>query len=138
MRVPFLSNCKFYLDITNPVNGEQRTCLLVDTFTLNASEVRYVRIVSYDEAATISKHCGDHIELLVPADGTMFAESFKAWPRHLPLVGQAFTLRATSMEGGVREMVCKVWVDGEQTLHFEKADKFAKLAGSSLTHTRLS
>jgi hypothetical protein len=117
----FLSNCKFYLDITSPVNGDQRTCLLADTFTLNASEERYVRIVSYDEAATISKHCGGHIELLVPADRTMFAESFKGWPRLMPLEGQTFTLRATSTEGGVREVVCKVWVDGERILHFEKA-----------------
>lgn len=68
----FLSNCKFYLDMTHITDGTQLSYLLADTFTLNASEERYIEIVSYDEPATISKHMGDHMRLHVPIHGGFY------------------------------------------------------------------
>jgi hypothetical protein len=45
----FLSNCKLYLDIADRDGSGPRNYLLVDAFTLNASEERFVPIVSFNE-----------------------------------------------------------------------------------------
>lgn len=115
----FLSNCKFFLDISDPKDGTSRTYLLVDAFTLNASEERYVPIVSYDEPATISRHAGDAISLHVPI-GVGYDVGY-GWPWHLPLGAYSLKLRATSKQTAPCEVTCKIWVDDESHLHLDKA-----------------
>ncbi len=68
-RNQFVSNCKVYLDIPDKDGSVPRSYLLVDTFTLNASEERFVPIVSYDEPATISSYKGSIIRLCIPVYG---------------------------------------------------------------------
>jgi hypothetical protein len=116
----FLSNCKFYLDIADPKTGTEKTHLLVDTFTLNASEERFVEIVSYDEPATISQHAGTDIRLHVPVHAGYWGAG-AGWPWQLAVGAYTFTLRATSKEMAPRAVVCKTWVDEAGKLHFEKA-----------------
>ncbi len=115
----FLSNCKLYLDIADRNNGMQRSYLLVDAFTLNASEERYVQIINFDEPATVSQHSGDAIQLLVPTSSAYNVGV--GWPWQMPLGAYTFTLRATSKETSPCEVACRAWVDDEKKLHFEKA-----------------
>jgi hypothetical protein len=116
----FLSNCKFYLDIPDQKDGNQRSYLLIDTFTLNASEVRCVPIVSYDESHAGNRSEKDHICLLIPVGGAWFAEIGTGWPWQMPVGSYTFTLRATSKETGPCEVVCRIWVDDAGKLHFER------------------
>jgi hypothetical protein len=117
----FLSNCKLFLDISNQGNDVPTPYLLVDTFTLNASEERYVPIVSYDEPATISQHAGKHIRLLIPVHAGFYDVGI-GWPWQMPIgAAYIFTLRAISKETVPCEVACNVWVDDTQKLHFEKA-----------------
>ena len=115
----FLSNCKLFLDIPDQKDGSLRSHLLVDTFTLNASEERHVPIVSYDEPATVSQHAGDSIHLHIPT-GVAYGVGY-GWPWRMPVGAYSLTLRAISKESGPFEIGCKIWVDGEAKLHFEKA-----------------
>ena len=63
----FLSNCKVYIDIPDEGGVTPKSYLIVDTFTLNATEERLVPIVRFDEPATVSGHKGSTIQLLIPA-----------------------------------------------------------------------
>lgn len=117
----FLSNCKLFLSIANANGGPLRSYLLVDTFTLNASEERYVPIVSYDEPATVSRHAGNHIRLHIPTGAAWFAEAVIGWPMRIPVGSYVFGLRAISKETGPSEIMCKIYIDSEEKLHFEKA-----------------
>ncbi len=119
-RNQFVSNCKVYLDIPDKDGSVPRSYLLVDTFTLNASEERYVPIVSYDEPATISSYKGSIIRLCIPVYGG-FLNVGSGWPWQMPIGAYTFTLRATAKEVGVRDVVCKIWVDEAGKLHFERA-----------------
>jgi hypothetical protein len=116
----FLSNCKLYLDIADQDGGAQKSYLLVDAFTLNATEERYVPIVSYDEPATVSRHAGTHIRLHVPIHGGFLNVGY-GWPWQMPVGAYTFTLRATSKEAGPCEVVYKILVDDAGKLHFERA-----------------
>jgi hypothetical protein len=118
-RERFLSNCKLFLDIPDQKDGSPKSYLLVDSFTLNASEERYVPIVSYDEPATVSRHAGDSIHLHIPV-GAGYDVGY-GWPWQMPVGAYLFTLRVTSKEAAPREAVCKVWVDDEGKLRFGKA-----------------
>jgi hypothetical protein len=118
-RKHFLSNCKLFLDLPDFKDGTLRSYLLVDTFTLNASEERYVPIVSYDEPATVSRHAGDSIHLHIPV-GVGYDVGC-GWPWQLPLGAYSLTLRAICKETGPWQLVCKSWVDDAGKLHFEKA-----------------
>ncbi len=118
-RERFLSNCKLFLDIPDQKDGSLRSYLLVDTFTLNASEERLVQIVSYDEPATMSQHAGDSIHLHIPI-GVGYGVGY-GWPWQMPVGAYSVTLRATSKESAPCEIVCKIWVDDEAKLHLEKA-----------------
>jgi hypothetical protein len=86
----FLSNFKLYLDISNEGNGVPTTYLLVDTFTLNAPEERFIPIVSYDEPATISQHVGRHIRLLIPVHAGYYDVGI-GWPWQMPIGAYTFT-----------------------------------------------
>lgn len=119
-RNQFVSNCKVYLDIPDKDGSVPRSYLLVDTFTLNASEERFVPIVSYDEPATISSYKGSIIRLCIPVYGG-FLNVGSGWPWQMPIGAYTFTLRATAKEVGVRDVVCKIWVDEAGKLHFERA-----------------
>jgi hypothetical protein len=116
----FLSNCKLYLDIQSTTGDSPKSYLLVDTFTLAATEERYVPIASYDEPATISNYAGQHIRLHVPVHAG-FLDVGSGWPWQMPIGAYVFTLRATSKEAGSREVACKIWVDEQRKLHFETA-----------------
>ena len=116
----FLSNCRVYLDIPDEGGVAPKSYLLVDTFTLSASEERLVPIISYDEPATVSGHKGSTIQLHIPGHGGYYDVGW-GWPWRLPIGAYTFTLRATSKEAGARELVCKAWVDNSGKLHFEKA-----------------
>jgi hypothetical protein len=115
----FLSNCKFFLDIPDKNGGMSRSYLLVGSFTLNASEERYVPIASYDEPATVSRHAGDSIRLHIPI-GSGY-DVGHCWPWQLPVGAYSLTLRATSKETAPCEIACNLWVDDESKLHFGKA-----------------
>ncbi len=118
-RKHFVSNCKLFLDLPDLNDGTLKSYLLVDTFTLNASEERYVPIVSYDEPATISRHAGDSINLHIPV-GVGYDVGY-GWPWQLPVGAYSLTLRAICKETGPCDVVCKLWVDDAGKLHFEKA-----------------
>lgn len=114
-----ISNCKLYLVIAGQAGGEQKSYLLNDTFTLNASEERFVPIVSYNEPASVSNHAGTHIRLQIPV-GVGYSVG-SGWPWQMPLGAYMFTLRVTSKEASPYEAVYKTWVDDENKLHLEKA-----------------
>jgi hypothetical protein len=116
----FLSNCKLHAEVNDPKTGHPRSYLLVDTFTLNASEERSVEIVSFDEPASISNHAGKHINLHIPIVGG-FYDVGSGWPWQMPIGHYVFTLRLTCRETAPNELVCKVWVDDANKLHFERA-----------------
>jgi hypothetical protein len=116
----FLSNCKIYIDIPDEGGVTPKSYLIVDTFTLNATEERLVPIVRFDEPATASGHKGSTIQLLIPA-GSGYYDVGHGWPWRLPVGAYAFTLRATSKEVGAREVVCRVSVDNAGRLHFGAA-----------------
>lgn len=117
-RERFLSNCKFFLDIPDQNGQEPRSYLLIDTFTLNASEQRFVEIASYNEPATVSRHAGDTIHLHIPV-GVGYNVGH-GWPWRLPVGAYSITLRATSKECAPCIVVCRMWVDNGAKLHFEK------------------
>jgi hypothetical protein len=117
----FLSNCKLYLDISDHNSFAVNSYCLVDTFTLNATEERYVPIVSYDEPATVSGYKGSIIRLCIPVYGGGALGVGSGWPWQIPVGEYTFTLRATAKEVGAHQVVCKIWVDDAEKLHFEKA-----------------
>jgi hypothetical protein len=116
----FLSNCKVYIDIADESGVTPKSYLIVDTFTLNATEERLVPIVRFDEPATISAHKGSTIQLLIPVVGGYYNVGW-GWPWRLPIGAYAFTLRATAKEVGAIQVVCKVSVDDAGRLHFRAA-----------------
>ena len=116
----FLSNCKVYLDIPDEGGITPKSHLLVDTFTLNATEERVVPIVSFGEPASVSGHKGSTIQLLLPVRGGYY-DVGQGWPWRLPIGAYTLTLRATAKEVGAREVVCKVSVDDAGRLHFGRA-----------------
>lgn len=108
------------MDISDPKCLVQRSYLIVDAFTLNASEERYIPIVSYDEPATISNYTGTHIHLHIPTRGGYF-DVGPGWPWQLPVGAYVFTLKVISQQTPPNEVVCKTWVDDLGKLHFVKA-----------------
>jgi hypothetical protein len=116
----FLSNCKLHVEVNDPKNGHPKSYLLVDSFTLNASEERQVKFVSFDEPASISNYAGNHIRLHVPIVGNFYDIGI-GWPWQMPIGAYVFTLRLTCKETAPNEVVCKVWVDDANKLHFERA-----------------
>jgi hypothetical protein len=115
----FLSNCKLYLNIANPKDGERKDFLMEGPFTLNPTERKFRSIVSYREPATVSKHPGDFIQMHVPV-GFGYGVGH-GWPWRLPIGAYTFSLWAISLEAGRKEVACKVWVDDDCNLHFEMA-----------------
>lgn len=115
----FLSNCKLYLNIANEKAGDRKDYWLEGPFTLNPTERKFRSIVSYLEPATVSKLAGDFIQLHVPI-GPGYGVGY-GWPWRLPVRAYTFSLWAISLETGRREVACKIWVDDNQRLHFEKA-----------------
>jgi hypothetical protein len=49
-RSAFISNCKLYLEIINPKTSAPSRHLILDSFTLNPTEVKLVDLVSYADA----------------------------------------------------------------------------------------
>ena len=80
----FLSNCKVYIDIPDEGGVTPKSYLIVDTFTLNATEERLVPIVRFDEPATVSGHKGSTIQLLIPVVGGYYNVGH-GWPWRLPV-----------------------------------------------------
>jgi hypothetical protein len=115
----FLSNCKFYLNIADPKDASRKDYLLAGPFTLNATEEKYVSIVSFHEPATIGQHSGDFIQLHVPV-GWGYSVGM-GWPWRIPVGAYTLALWAISRETGRSEVVCKFWVDDQKKLHFEQA-----------------
>jgi hypothetical protein len=115
----FLSNCKLSLNIANEKGVGRQDYWLEGPFTLNPTERKFRSIVSYREPATARKHAGDFIQLHIPI-GSGYGAGY-GWPWRLPVGGYTFSLRATALEAGPAEIVCKVWVDDNSELHFEKA-----------------
>jgi hypothetical protein len=115
----FLSNCKLSLNIANEKGNGRKDYWLEGPFTLNPTEKKFRSIVSYLEPATISEHAGEFIQLHIPV-GAGYGVGH-GWPWHLPVAGYTFSLHATSLETGPVEVACKIWVDDDQKLHFEKA-----------------
>lgn len=116
----FLSNCKLYLDIDGRDGHVPKNYLLLDAFTLNAAEERYLSIVSYDEPATVSGYTGADIRLHIPVHAGYLDVGY-GWPWQMPVGAYTFTLRVISRETGPNEVVCKTWVDDAGKLHFQKA-----------------
>ena len=79
----------------------RKSYLIVDTFTMNATEERLVPVVRFDEPATVSGHKGSAIQLLIPVAGGYYNVG-RGWPWWLPIGAYAFTLTATSKEAGAR------------------------------------
>ena len=80
----FLSNCKVFLDIPDEGGVAPKSYLIVDTFTLTATEERLVPIVRFDEPATVSGHKGSTIQLLIPVTGGYYNVG-RGWPWWLPI-----------------------------------------------------
>jgi hypothetical protein len=116
----FLSNCKVYIDIPDEGGVTPKSYLIVDTFTLNATEERLVPIVRFDEPSTVSGHRGSTIQLMIPVAGGYYDVGW-GWPWRLPIGAYTFTIRATAKEVGARQVVCKVSVDDAGRLHFGAA-----------------
>jgi hypothetical protein len=115
----FISNCKLFLNIANENDGARQDYWLDGPFTLNPTEQRIREIVRYLEPSTISKHSSDFIQLLIPI-GNGFGVGY-GWPWRLPVGTYLFSLKAISMETAPVEVTCKIWIDDEFKLHFEKA-----------------
>lgn len=117
----FLSNCKLYMNFPSHDGSHASSYLLVDAFTLNATEERLRPIVSYREADTVSNHSAPNIQFQIPLPPGGFYGVGTGWPFSVPVGAYTFTLRATSKETAAREVVCKAWVDEMRKLHFELA-----------------
>ena len=113
----FLSNCKLSLLISNQTNQIPVEYSLLGVFTLNASEERYVEIVSYDEPATVSGYAGKYIRLHIPASSGALDVGI-GWPWQLPVGAYVLMLRVTCKEAGAHEQVCKISIDQEKRLRF--------------------
>jgi hypothetical protein len=104
----FISNCKVCVEI----NGIDHP--LVDCFTLNAAEKRFIPIALRHESP-IDKFI--HIWAL-PKPGGIGGIQFRPT---LPLSGGLITIKATSAETRPAQLVCRVFVDDSGKLKLEKA-----------------
>ncbi len=114
----FLSNCKLYLDVPERDGRPMQTYLLVDSFTLQATEERYVQIAYYDEPAGPGGKGGNHIRLCLPVSGGWLGAADAS---QLPVGAYAVVLKATSSDAKTSEVACRTWVDENGKFHFEKA-----------------
>jgi hypothetical protein len=114
----FVSNCKLFLNIVNETDGGRQDYWLDGPFSLNPSEQRFREVATYLEPATVSKHAGDFIQLLIPVNAG-YGVGYR-WPWRLPVGAYTLSLKATSLETGPVEVVCKMWVDDERKFHFEE------------------
>lgn len=89
--------------------------MLVDTFTLNATEKRFVPIAYRHEAPFFDTF----IHIQAPRVGGFFAEAYDYL--NLPLSGALITIAAKSAETKPTQLVCRVFVDGSGKLKMEKA-----------------
>jgi hypothetical protein len=104
----FISNCK----IEGEFNGG--THLLIDSFTLNATEKRFVPIATHHEAPF-----DQFIHIEAPRAGGFFAEAYDYLK--LPLSGALITIKATSAETRPAQLICHLFIDASGKLKLEKA-----------------
>jgi len=104
----FISNCKLHAEF------DGRNNLLVDNFTLNATERRFVPIVTHHESPS-----DKFIHIQAPHVSGFFAEAYD----HLkiPLSGGLITLNATSAETRPARLPCRAFIDSAGKLKMEKA-----------------
>jgi hypothetical protein len=103
----FISNCKFSITF-NTVDY-----LLVDSFTLNPTERRFIPIATHHETEV-----DKFIHVAIPRMGGFFAEAYQL---RLPLSGALITLKATGAEARPAQQVCRIFVDESGKLKMEKA-----------------
>jgi hypothetical protein len=103
----FISNCKVYLE----VNGGNY--LLLDSFTLNPTEKRPIKIATHHEA-----EFDKWIHLNIPVPGGFFVNRGHF---RLPLSGALLTIKAICAEARPSQLICRVFVDDKVRLHMENA-----------------
>lgn len=104
----FITNCKIHGEFSG---GNH---LLVDSFTLNATEKRFVPIATHHEMPA-----DKFIHIIAPRVGGFFAEAYDYLK--LPLGGALITIHATSAETRPAKLICRVFVDDTGKLKMIKA-----------------
>lgn len=117
----FISNCKLHLEIAKP-GAPPQSFLLVDTFTLNAGEDRFVPIVSYDESIPPHPAGGAEMRLLILVLGQGYNVGH-GWPWQIPVGSYSFVLKLTARGHAPVSAVCNAWVDANGALHFVRASE---------------
>ncbi|HEX9512982.1 MAG TPA: hypothetical protein VF939_20975 [Puia sp.] len=108
----FISNCNFYLDI----QGDHiKTFCIADSFTLNATEEKYIPIVSYNEAIALHTDKFKVIRLCIKHGGFYNTDADLSYDKI-----HVIKLRATCKELNALEVACKIWIDQNGCLKLEK------------------
>ena len=92
--------------------------LLKDAISIGPHDYTFIKVVYYDEGASQAKP-GTTMRLAVPMSGGVFAESYP----NLPLTLHTFFLKFSTLERGLfDQMYCRIYVDDDHILHFERGD----------------
>jgi hypothetical protein len=107
--IRFITHCQIYGDF----NAGHH--LLVDNFTLNATEKRFIPVAYHFEPPFFDQF----IHVQAPHSEGYFAEAYSYL--NLPLSGSLITIIASSTETKLAQLTCRAFVDDTGRLKMEKA-----------------
>jgi hypothetical protein len=104
----FISNCKIFVEF----NGYNAP--LLEAFTLNATEKRFVPVITHDNGARPD----DFVWVCAPRAPGFFAEAYEYLRLHLT-DKPTITIKTTSAETRAAEIICRVFIDDSGKLCLE-------------------